>query len=87
MDLISTVLVFMQIALGYTPIEAVATSSLAFIVITATSGTIQNWRMGFTSIRRIVLLGIPALFTAQTGVYLANISSAKVLQITWVRLF
>ncbi|CDN14265.1 hypothetical protein RintRC_7669 [Richelia intracellularis] len=43
--------------------------------------------MGFTSIRRIVLLGIPALFTAQTGVYLANISSAKVLQITWVRLF
>ncbi|MDJ0619068.1 MAG: sulfite exporter TauE/SafE family protein [Calothrix sp. MO_192.B10] len=77
-----TVLVPMQIALGYAPVQAVATSSLA-IVITATSGTIQNWRMGFINFQRVILLGLPAVFTTQIGVYLANIFSSKVLLITF----
>ncbi len=77
-----TVLVPMQIALGYTPLQAVATSSLA-IVITATSGTIQNWRMGFINFERVMLLALPALFTAQIGVYLASIFPSKVLLITF----
>ncbi|MFH7025992.1 MAG: sulfite exporter TauE/SafE family protein [Heteroscytonema crispum UTEX LB 1556] len=66
-----TVLVPLQVALGYTPVQAVATSSLA-IVITAISGSIQNWRMGYFDIKRVSLLGFPALLTAQFGVYLAN---------------
>nr|WP_088239495.1 sulfite exporter TauE/SafE family protein [Calothrix rhizosoleniae] len=77
-----TVLVPMQIALGYTPLQAVATSSLA-IVITATSGTVQNWRMGFINFQRVILLALPALFTAQIGVYLASIFSSKVLLVTF----
>lgn len=39
-----TVLVPLLVALGYEPIQAVATSALA-ITITALSGTLQNWRM------------------------------------------
>lgn len=77
-----TVLVPMQIALGYPPLQAVATSSLA-IIITATSGTIQNWRMGFINLERVMLLGFPALLTAQIGVYFASIFSQKVLLITF----
>ncbi|KST64348.1 hypothetical protein BC008_17335 [Mastigocoleus testarum BC008] len=75
-----TVLVPLQKALGFTTIEAVATSSLA-IVITATSGSIQNWRMGFISFKQVLYLGLPALFTAQLGVFLANIIPEFVLLI------
>lgn len=75
-----TVLVPLQKALGFTTIEAVATSSLA-IVITATSGSIQNWRMGFISLKQVLYLGLPALFTAQLGVFLANIIPEFVLLI------
>ncbi|MEO0969650.1 MAG: sulfite exporter TauE/SafE family protein [Cyanobacteria bacterium J06639_18] len=75
-----TVLVPLQKALGFTTIEAVATSSLA-IVITATSGSIHNWRMGFISLKQVLYLGLPALFTAQLGVFLANIIPEFVLLI------
>ncbi len=66
-----TVLVPLQLAFGYTPLQAVATSSLA-IVITATSGTIQNWRMGFINIKQVILLGIPAVITAYFSAGLAK---------------
>lgn len=66
-----TVLVPLQLTLGYTPVQSVATSSLA-IVITAISGSVQNWRMGYFNFKRVLLLGFPALITAQIGVYLAN---------------
>ncbi|AKG24244.1 sulfite exporter TauE/SafE family protein [Calothrix sp. 336/3] len=66
-----TVLVPLQVALGYSPVQAVATSSMA-IAITAISGTIQNWRMGYFNLQKVMLLGLPALVTAQLGVYLAN---------------
>ncbi len=66
-----TVLVPLLVTLGYQPVQAVATSALA-IVVTATSGTWQNWRMGFIDPRQVVDLGLPALITAQLGVYLAD---------------
>ncbi len=62
-----TVLVPILLLLGYSPLQAVATSSLA-IVVTASSGTFQNWRMGFVDFKRVALLGLPALFAAQGGV-------------------
>ena len=75
-----TVLVPLQTALGLTPVQAIATSSLA-ILITATSGSIQNWRMGFISLKQVVYLGLPALFSAQLGVFLANIIPEVILLI------
>jgi len=65
------VMVPMLVAFAYRPQEAVATSSLA-IVVTATAGTIQNWRMGMLRWRHVLLLGIPAIMTAQLGAFLAN---------------
>ena len=58
-----TVLVPILLAFGYTPLQAVATSSLA-IVITATSGTIQNWRMGYINFKKVIFLALPAAITA-----------------------
>ncbi|MBE9189750.1 sulfite exporter TauE/SafE family protein [Gloeocapsopsis crepidinum LEGE 06123] len=66
-----TVLVPLMVALGYTPLQAVATSSLA-IAIASISGSIQNWRMGYFDSQRVIYLGLPALFTAQIGVYLTS---------------
>lgn len=66
-----TVLVPLLVGLGYTPIQAVATSSLA-ILITSISGSVQNWRMGYFDSKRVIYLGLPALVTAQIGVYLAE---------------
>jgi uncharacterized membrane protein YfcA/ABC-type phosphate transport system substrate-binding protein len=66
-----TILVPLLITLGHTPLQSVATSSLV-IVISSLSGSIQNWRMGYFDWKRVVYLGIPALFTAQAGVYLAT---------------
>jgi hypothetical protein len=66
------VLVPFLVTLGYLPIQAVATSSLA-IVITSISGSIQNWRMGYFDPNRVLQLAIPALMTAQLGVYLSTL--------------
>ncbi len=66
------------VALGYSPVQAAATSSLA-ILLTSTAGTIQNWRMGFLQLDKIVLLGIPAILTSQIGVLLATASPAYLL--------
>jgi uncharacterized membrane protein YfcA len=73
-----TVLVPILVGLGSEPVQAVATSSLA-IVITSISGSIQNWRMGYLDLNRVVYLGLPALVTAQLGVYLADRLPAKIL--------
>ncbi len=66
-----TVLVPLLVALGYQPIQAVATSGLS-IVITAISGSVQNWRMGYFSFQRVIGIGFPAVVTAQLGAYLAE---------------
>lgn len=57
--------------LGYSPLQAVATSSLA-IIITASSGSLQNWRMGYLDGPNVLWLGLPALLSAQLGVALAE---------------
>ena len=66
-----TILVPLLVGLGYTPVKAIATSSLA-ILITSISGSVQNWRMGYLNAKRVIYLGLPALVTAQIGVYLAE---------------
>lgn len=66
-----TVLVPLLVALKYTPVQAVGTSSLA-ILITAISGSVQNWRMGLFSFKRVFAIGFPAVVTAQFGAYLAS---------------
>jgi len=65
------ILVPLLVTLGYIPIQAVATSSLA-ILITSVSGSVQNWRMGYFGFKRVLDLGLPALVTAQIGVYWAS---------------
>ncbi|MGK7920302.1 MAG: sulfite exporter TauE/SafE family protein [Trichodesmium sp.] len=76
------VIVPILIALGYEPVQAVATSTLS-IMITATSGSIQNWKMGYLNINRVLGIGFPALLTAQVGVYFANLFSARWLLFTF----
>lgn len=77
-----TVLVPLQVALGYTPLQAVATSSFS-IVITAISGSIQNWRMGYLSFKRVIYLGLPAVITAQLGAELATRIPSYVLLVAF----
>jgi hypothetical protein len=73
-----TVMVPILLALGYPPIQAVATRSLA-IIITSLSGSWQNWRMGYLDMRRVVFLGVPAIVTVQLGVWVANNLPAQLL--------
>jgi uncharacterized protein len=80
-----TVLVPLQVALGYTPLQAVATSSFS-IVITALSGSIQNWRMGYLSFKRVIYLGLPAVITAQLGAELATRIPSYVLLVAFALL-
>ncbi|TAE58691.1 MAG: sulfite exporter TauE/SafE family protein [Nostocales cyanobacterium] len=77
-----TVLVPLLISLGNESIQAVATSSLS-IVITASAGSIQNWRMGYLDIKNVLGMGLPALITAQIGVLLANIFPEYLLLFTF----
>lgn len=66
-----TVLVPLLLRLGYEPILAIATSALS-IVITASSGSIQNWRMGYLNFKQVLGIGLPALLTAQVGAFWAD---------------
>ena len=66
-----SVLVPLMVYLGFTPINAIGTSSLA-ISIASLSGSIQNLRMGYIDWRKISALGLPAVFTAQLGAALAR---------------
>lgn len=61
-----TLLVPVLVQLGFLPVQATATSSLA-ILVTSSAGSFQNWRMGYLNILQIVLLGAPALVTAFLG--------------------
>ncbi len=61
-----SVLVPLMVSLGFTPIHAISTSSLA-ILLSSLSGSIQNWRMGYLKWAQISWLGVPALVTAQLG--------------------
>jgi len=66
-----TVLVPLLLTLGCEPVQAIATSALS-IVITASSGSIQNWRMGYLNFKQVLGIGLPALLTAQLGAFLAD---------------
>lgn len=77
-----TVLVPLLVALNYAPVQAVATSGLS-IVITAISGSIQNWRMGYLSLSQVAGIGFPAVITAQIGAYLAGIFPPYLLLVTF----
>ncbi|MEG4626009.1 sulfite exporter TauE/SafE family protein [Microcoleus sp. w1-18aA5] len=77
-----TVLVPLLVALNYAPVEAVATSGLS-IVITAISGSIQNWRMGYLNLSQVAGIGFPAVITAQIGAYLAGIFPPYLLLLTF----
>ncbi|MEG4318494.1 MULTISPECIES: sulfite exporter TauE/SafE family protein [unclassified Microcoleus] len=77
-----TVLVPLLVALKYAPVQAVATSGLS-IVITAISGSIQNWRMGYLSFSQVAGIGFPAVITAQIGAYLAGIFPPYLLLVTF----
>lgn len=66
-----TVLVPFLVMLGYAPVQGVGTSSLA-ILVTASSGTLQNWRMGYLSPAKVIYLGLPAILTAQLGALIAT---------------
>ncbi|MEM8807968.1 MAG: sulfite exporter TauE/SafE family protein [Cyanobacteria bacterium P01_G01_bin.38] len=75
-------LVPLLVQLGFAPIQAAATSSLA-ILITATTGSFQNWRMGYLTPQRVILLGIPALATALIGTQVADKLPAYVLLVAF----
>ena len=60
------ILVSLLLAFKNTPLQAVA------IVIIASSGSLQNRRMGNLNLQKVFLLGIPAMVTAQFGVKIAN---------------
>lgn len=77
-----TVLVPLLISLGNESIQAVATSSLS-IVITASAGSIQNWRMGYLDINNVLSMALPALITAQIGVFFANLFPEYLLLFTF----
>jgi uncharacterized protein len=66
-----SILVPLMVYLGFTPIKAIGTSSLA-ILLTSLSGSIQNWRMGYINWEKIGTLGLPALIAAQLGAALAQ---------------
>ncbi len=66
-----SVLVPLMVYVGFSPINAIGTSSLA-ILLTSLSGSIQNWRMGYVDWRKVGLLGVPALFAAQLGAALVQ---------------
>jgi uncharacterized protein len=70
-----SILVPLMVYLGFTPINAIGTSSFA-ILLTSLSGSIQNWRMGYIDWRKIGSLGLPALISAQMGAGLAQYISA-----------
>ncbi|MGF1569443.1 MAG: sulfite exporter TauE/SafE family protein [Nodosilinea sp.] len=66
-----TVMVPAMVALGLSGVQAVGTSTLAILVISAV-GSLQNWRMGFLNLKNVLLLGLPAVVTAFLGKELAS---------------
>jgi uncharacterized protein len=66
-----TLLLPLLTALGYTPLQGVATSSLA-LVMTAMSASVRNWRTGCLDIEKVAFLAAPSIVFAPLGVYLAH---------------
>jgi uncharacterized protein len=64
------IIVSLLVVLGYPPIQAVATSSLV-IVLSSSTGSFYNWQNGYLNLNKVGSIAIPAVITAQLGVYLA----------------
>lgn len=65
--------------LGFIPKEAAATSLLS-IALTSSSGTWQNWRMGYIKPRQVLMLGIPSMISVKIGADIGeSVSSATLL--------
>ena len=64
-------LVPLMVGMGFTPIQAVGTSTFAKLMISA-SGSWYNWRMGNLDFQRVAMLGLPSLLSAQLGAYVAT---------------
>lgn len=64
-------LVPVMLGMGLPPVQAIGTSTLAKLMISA-SGSWQNWRTGNLDFYRVATLGLPSLLSAQLGVYLAS---------------
>ena len=64
------IIVSLLVALGYAPIQAVATSSLV-IVLSSGTGSFYNWRSGYLDLKRVVYIAVPAIVAAQLGVVFA----------------
>ncbi len=74
-----TLLVPLLLLFNYTYPQAVASSSLA-IVFTSISGSIQNWRMGYINLKKVLLLGLPSVVTAYLGAYLVPLLPKSLLE-------
>lgn len=74
-----TLLVPFLLILNYSYPQAVASSSLA-IVFSSVSGSIQNWRMGYLNLKKVLLLGLPSILTAYLGAYLVSFLPKAVLE-------
>ena len=65
--------------------QAVATSLLA-VALSASSGTLQNWRTRHLQFNHIVLLAPSALVATEFGVWAANALPARVLLLAFAAL-
>lgn len=65
------IIVSLMIALNYPFPEAIATSSLV-IVMSSSTGSFYNWKMGYLDLKRVVYLAIPAIIFAPLGAYLSE---------------
>lgn len=70
---------------GATPLQAIATS-LVGIVLSSTSGTFQNWRMGQLRLERIAILAPPAMLTTELGVWISNQLPSQLLLVSFAAL-
>jgi uncharacterized protein len=66
-----TILLPLLVNFGYSPIQGVATSSLA-VVLTVLSSSWRNWKNGGFDLERISLLATPAILVAPLGVFLST---------------
>ena len=73
-----SVLVPLIKGLGYTPLQAVATSSLA-IILTSFSASLKNLKDGTLPAARVLSLALPALVCAQLGVMTATLLAPRTL--------
>lgn len=77
-----TVLVPLLLTLGYAYDQAVATSVLA-IVLTSFSGSIQNFRMGYLQLHRVLPLALPAVVTALMGTRIVETVPDAILELAF----